>query len=189
MRDSGEAQPETEREQFLRRLSERYRQPLTAYFRRRVRSDNEAEDLTQEVFLRLIRRMDLDTIENPEAFVFRTAVNLLRDRSRRGKTQRSHLTEISYQQGDVEELSPERVFDSRQSLQQVIDVLEELDERSRDAFILHRLEGMKHAEIAELYGVSVSSVEKYIIKALALLTKRTVAIAAPRGGSNSSGEQ
>ena len=40
-------------------------------------------------------------------------------------------------------------------------------------FILHRLEGMKHAQIAELYGVSVSSVEKYIIKALALLTKRS----------------
>ena len=55
----------------------------------------------------------------------------------------------------------------------VIDALEELDERSRDAFILHRLEGMKHAQIAELYGVSVSSVEKYIIKALALLTERS----------------
>jgi RNA polymerase sigma factor (sigma-70 family) len=65
------------------------------------------------------------------------------------------------------------VFDSRQSLNVVIAVLEELDERTRDAFILHRLEGMKHAEIAELLGVSVSSVEKYIIKALALLAKRS----------------
>jgi RNA polymerase sigma-70 factor (ECF subfamily) len=40
---------------------------------------------------------------------------------------------------------------------------------------LHRLEGMKHTQIANLYGVSVSSVEKYIIKALALLTKRSAA--------------
>jgi RNA polymerase sigma-70 factor (ECF subfamily) len=65
------------------------------------------------------------------------------------------------------------VFDSRQSLTLVMSVLEELDERSRDAFILHRLEGMKHAQIAELMGVSVSSVEKYIIKALSLLMKRS----------------
>ena len=55
----------------------------------------------------------------------------------------------------------------------VLSVLDELDERSRDAFILHRLEGMKHAQIAEFMGVSVSSVEKYIIKALSLLMKRS----------------
>lgn len=165
---------EGEREIFLRRISEKYRQPLTAYFQRRVHSRNEAEDLTQEVFLRLVRRLDVEAIENPEAFIFRTAVNLLRDRSRRGKTQQSHLIDLTYRAG-IEELSPERVFDSRQSLTQVLGVLEELDERSRDAFILHRLEGMKHAEIADLYGVSVSSVEKYIIKALTLLAKRSVA--------------
>jgi RNA polymerase sigma-70 factor (ECF subfamily) len=163
-----------DRETFLRQISERYRQPLNAYFQRRVGSRNEAEDLTQEVFLRLVRRLDLETIENPEAFVFQTAVNLLRDRSRRGKTQHSHLVDLAHQHA-VEELSPERLFDSRQSLTMVLSVLEQLDERSRDAFILHRLEGMKHAEIANLYGVSVSSVEKYIIKALALLAKRSAA--------------
>jgi RNA polymerase sigma factor (sigma-70 family) len=167
-----EISTEGERESFLRRLSERYRQPLTAYFQRRVRSRNEAEDLTQEVFLRLVRRLEVESIDNPEAFVFRTAVNLLRDRSRRSKTQQSHLVELTHQQAAVEELSPERVFDSHQSLAVVISVLEELDERSRDAFILHRLEGVKHAEIAELFGVSVSSVEKYIMKALSLLAKR-----------------
>lgn len=166
----GEGERKNERERFLRQLSERYRQPLTAYFQRRVGSRSEAEDLTQEVFLRLLRRLDVEKLDNPEAFIFRTAVNLLRDRFRRGQTQRSHLVEVSQQQAGIEELSPERVFDSRQHLERVLDALEHLDERSRDAFILHRLEGMKHAQIAELYGVSVSSVEKYIIKALAALT-------------------
>jgi RNA polymerase sigma factor (sigma-70 family) len=161
-----------ERERFLKQLTERYRQPLNAYFQRRVGSRNEAEDLTQEVFLRLVKRLDVETLDNPEAFVFTTAANLLRDRFRRGQTQRSHLAEVSLQQPGIEELSPERVFDSRQHLEKVIQTLEQLDERSRDAFILHRLEGMKHAQIAELYGVSVSSVEKYIIKALAVLTER-----------------
>jgi len=166
---------DAEREAFLKQMSESYRQPLTAYFQRRVHSRNEAEDLTQEVFLRLVRRLDQDRIENPEAFVFRTAVNLLRDRSRRGKTFQSHLVEMTHQHPAVEELSPERVFDSRQSLTQVLEVLDGLDERTRDVFILHRLEGMKHAEIASLYGVSISSIEKYIIKVLTLLARRAVA--------------
>jgi RNA polymerase sigma factor (sigma-70 family) len=165
--------PSSDREKLLRQLSERYRLPLTAYFARRVGSRAEAEDLTQEVFLRMVRRLELEDVENVEAFVFRTAVNLLRDRSRRDKSQSVRKVEFASRLTDVDDLSPERVFDSRQSLTQVIAVLEELDERTRDAFILHRLEGMKHAQIAELLGVSVSSVEKYVIKALTLLSKRT----------------
>ena len=165
--------PSTDREKLLRQLSERYRLPLTAYFARRVGSRAEAEDLTQEVFLRMVRRLELEDVENVEAFVFRTAVNLLRDRSRRDKSQSVRKVEFASRLTDVDDLSPERVFDSRQSLTHVISVLEELDERTRDAFILHRLEGMKHAQIAELLGVSVSSVEKYIIKALTLLARRT----------------
>ena len=164
---------------FLEELSQKYRRPLIAYFQRRVRSREEAEDLTQEVFLRLVRRRDVETIDNPEAFVFRTAINLLRDRSRRGKTLSSHLDEMAHGQNAFEDLSPERVVNGRQSLQSVLRALDELDERSRDVFILHRLEGMKHAEIANLYGVSVSSVEKYIIKALAHLAKRGAELERP----------
>jgi RNA polymerase sigma-70 factor (ECF subfamily) len=158
---------------FFRELSQTYRQPLTRYFQRRVGAREEAEDLTQEVFLRLLRRPGADRIENPEAFLFRTAVNLMRDRARRGKTASSHLAEMANRQTDVEALSPERVLDSRQSLQSALAALKELDERTRDVFILHRLEGLKYAEIANLYGVSVSSIEKYIIKALAHLARRT----------------
>ena len=165
--------PTADREKLLRQLSERYRLPLTAYFARRVGSRSEAEDLTQEVFLRMVRRLELENVENVEAFVFRTAVNLLRDRSRRDKSQSVRRVEFANRQTDVDDLSPERVFDSRQSLTLVIAVLEGLDERTRDAFILHRLEGMKHSQIAELLGVSVSSVEKYIIKALTQLAKRS----------------
>ena len=168
------AQPELDPTQqaFFRRLSETYRGPLTAYFERRVRSRAEAEDLTQEVFLRLVRRLDAEAIDNPEAFLFRTAVNLLRDRSRREKTFRNHLSETELRQDRFEGISPERVLESRQALQRALRCLEELDERTRDAFILHRLEGLKYAEIAEVFGVSVSSVEKYIIKALAHLMRR-----------------
>ncbi len=161
-----------ESEAFLRAMSDAYRAPLMRFFRRRVGSDAEAEDLTQEVFLRLLRRPDATEIDNPEAFLFRMAVNLLRDRARRGRTFAAHETELVARHERVEGLSPERVLEGRQSLTQAMRILGELDERVRDAFILHRLEGLKYAEIAELFGVSVSSVEKYVIKALAHLARR-----------------
>lgn len=165
--------PARGQEQLLDQLAQRYRYPLIAFFVRRVHSSSEAEDLTQEVFLRMVRRLGVSSVENVEAFLFRTAVNLLRDRSRRGKSLASREVDFAQRTGEVDDLSPERLFDSRQSLGKVIEALAELDERTRDAFILHRLEGMKHAQIAEVLGVSVSSVEKYIVKALALLVKRS----------------
>jgi RNA polymerase sigma-70 factor (ECF subfamily) len=161
-----------EGERFLRRMSAAYRQPLTRFFRRRTGSDAEADDLTQEVFLRLLRHPDASSIDNPEAFLFRTAVNLLRDRARRAHTRAQGLSELTLRLDGVEGLSPQRVLEGRQSLDRALRALGELDVRARDAFMLHRLEGLKYAEIAELFGVSVSSVEKYVIKALAHLARR-----------------
>ena len=173
---AGTARPDSaaqaEAQAFLRRLSEAYHLPLVRYFQRRVGTREEAEDLTQEVFLRMLRRPDAEPLDNPEAFLFRTAVNLLRDRARRGRTSQGYLDEVTHQQDHFEALSPERVLTGRQSLRSALRILEELDERTRDVFILHRLEGLKYAEIANLYGVSVSSIEKYIIKALAHVAQR-----------------
>jgi RNA polymerase sigma factor (sigma-70 family) len=169
---------ETQGDALLNRLSARYRGPLTSYFLRRVRRRDEAEDLTQEVFLRMVRSLQRpegdggERIDNPEAFLFRTAVNLLRDRARRAKTFAEHLAEAVHRDESVEVRSPERVLQGRQSLRSALAALEELDARTRDVFILHRLEGLKHAEIASLYGVSSSSIEKYMIKALAHLARR-----------------
>jgi RNA polymerase sigma-70 factor (ECF subfamily) len=63
-------------------------------------------------------------------------------------------------------LGPERVVAGRQSLRQVIDALQELPERTRTIFILHRLEKLKKAEVAALFGLSISGIDKHLIKAL-----------------------
>jgi RNA polymerase sigma factor (sigma-70 family) len=176
--NSAQKQVEAHGDVLLDHLSARYRGPLTSYFLRRVRRRDEAEDLTQEVFLRMVRSLQRpdgdggERIDNPEAFLFRTAVNLLRDRARRAKTFADHLAEAVHRDESVEVLSPERVLQGRQSLRSALAALEELDARTRDVFILHRLEGLKYAEIASLYGVSSSSIEKYMIKALAHLARR-----------------
>lgn len=159
-----------------------YRQALLAYFGRRVRSAAEAEDLTQDVFERMLRSLERGPIFNAEALLFRIAVNLLRDRARKIH---SHGVEeplpseaiIDVADGRTaspltEDLSPERVVIGERTLQEVLSALDELGERTRAMFYLYRFENLKVREIAELYGISVSGVEKQISRALLHLTRR-----------------
>ena len=153
-----------------------YRPALLAYFGRRVRSAAEAEDLTQDVFERLLRSLERGPILNAEALVFRIAVNLLRDRAR--KVHSHGIEEPLPSDGDgftdalTEGLSPERVVVGERTLQEALSALDELGERTRAMFYLYRFENLKVREIAELYGISVSGVEKQISRALLHLTRR-----------------
>lgn len=154
-----------------------YRPALLAYFGRRVRSAAEAEDLTQDVFERVLRSLERGPILNAEALVFRIAVNLLRDRARRAQC---HGIEeplpsdgvADFADGLTEGLSPERVVVGERTLQEALSALDELGERTRAMFYLYRFENLKVREIAELYGISVSGVEKQISRALLHLTRR-----------------
>lgn len=149
-----------------------FREPLRRYFLRRVHNMDEAEDLTQELLMRMVRKFDGSIPENPEAFLFSSAANLLKDRGRRQKTAKHFLNELTSSfSNDVDELSPDRVLDSREFLRETLEVLNGLDEKVRSAFILNRLEGMKYKEIARLFGMSASSIEKYVIKAQTCLAQ------------------
>ncbi|MEI9927533.1 MAG: sigma factor [Sphingomonas sp.] len=79
----GEADESTDRREYVQRLYAQFRTPLFRFFLRRVRDWDEAEDLTQDVFSRLLGSTRRDQIEAPGAFVFQVATNLLRDRGRR----------------------------------------------------------------------------------------------------------
>lgn len=162
---------ETGHERLIIALSSKYREALRRYFLRRVGDAQEADDLTQEVFVRIIRKSDMEAVENPEGFLFRAALNLLRDRSRQARTANAFIAEITSHMGDnFEVLSPERVLDSKQVLRTVLKALDNLDPRMRNVFILYRLEGLKQTEIAAMYGISLSSVEKYIVKCQSYLS-------------------
>lgn len=159
------------------RLDARFRGPLMSFFLRRVRDRDEAEDLTQDVFVRLVGSASLDNIENADAFVFKVASNLLLDRARRSRNRVEKIgldsalvDEIA--QEFVEDRGPERVLLGRQALCDVLAALDELGERTRNIFILFRLENMKQRDIAELYGISQSTVEKHVMRAVMHLAVR-----------------
>ena len=182
----GRASASTERRQdaLLARLDARFRGPLMVFFMRRQFTRPEAEDLTQEVFLRMVGRDGAEAPENPDVYVFQIAANLLRDRARRSLTRHSDdhtsldapadLTAagLTDHPGLVEDRGPERVLLAQESLAQALRALDELGERTRHIYVLHRLEKMRHKEIAALLGLSVSAVEKHIIRAVAHLAER-----------------
>jgi len=163
-------------------LSARFQQPLMTFFLRRCRDYAEAEDLTQEVLLRVVRAAGserADRIERAESFVFKVAINLLRDRRRRtlrdGSPDFVPLDEVEEDGTEwrlAEDISPERVLSSRESLADALRALEELGAKTRDIFILFRLENMKQKDIAALYGIGRSTVEKHVMKAALHLAMR-----------------
>jgi RNA polymerase sigma-70 factor (ECF subfamily) len=158
-------------------LDARFRASLLAYFLRRTGNPQEAEDLTQETFVRLIGSSTFENADEARAFVFRVASNLLRDRARsQTRLRRFPTLPLDSVAGDepklVEGIDPERVLISRENLSEVLACLDELGERTKNIFILFRLEGMRHKGIAAFYGISVSTVEKHVMAAVLHLTRR-----------------
>ncbi len=153
-------------------LGRRYRPALMAFFVRRIQNPAEAEDLTQEVLVRLME-FSSDEVANPEAYIFRIAANLVRDRYRRIQVRDSWRTDVAHRdEGAADYVDPLRLLEGREAVGQVSKALAELPPRSREILLLFRLERMRKREIAEMYGISISGIDKHIIKATAFLTKR-----------------
>ena len=159
---------------LLRLWFERYQNSLYAYFLRHTRHCADAEDLVQDVFVRLGRMQDVNKIRDGEAFLFETAANLLKDWGRRKRIQGLRIDPTAeYFELKDREPGPERVLQAKVELGAVVQALNGLGEKTRRIFILRRLEQVKCQEIASLYGISVKAVERHIAKALLHLSKAT----------------
>ena len=163
-----------ERNRVIEGLVAEYGDALTRYFMRRSFDLPEAEEMTNELFFRLVRRVTTEPHQNLGALLFHSAANLVKDRFRRASARRAFLAaNADLDANNTEVISPERVLQGKQSLQSILALLDTLDKRSKDMFLLHRVEGLKYAEIAAIYGISVSAVEKHIMKCLALVATRS----------------
>jgi len=139
---------------------------LTRYFQRRLPNTHEVEDLVQEVFLRIVRRGDSQDLDRFEGYVFQTAASVIKDRFRRRRARMSDshvpFEPDQHSQADV---SPEQTLLAREALRSTTRAIMALPERTRTIFVLRRLEGLSHPEIARRLGLSLSTVEKHIQRA------------------------
>jgi RNA polymerase sigma factor (sigma-70 family) len=162
-------------------LIARYRAPLMSYFLRRLGNRSDAEDLTQEVFTRIVRQQDLDPLNIPDGLIFTIAANLLKDHHRRGNVRNvgthvsldADLGALNSEPGFVEILNPERALIAKERLALVLAALDDMPNLTRDIFLMYRLEGTKQREIAELFKISLSTVEKHLGRALKHLAENS----------------
>lgn len=142
-----------------------------AFFLRRIRDHAEAEDLTQEVFIRMLD--SARTGEVPDGYVFQIAANLLVDRARRAKVRSSYAEMMSSNaERGVELIDPDRIASGRADLAKFMEALGAMPERQRTMFVLYRLENMSQEMIGEAFGISASAVKKQIAAAMVFLTAR-----------------
>lgn len=154
-------------------LAERYRQPLIRYFSRRGVSAFACEDLAQETFTRVLSLADRQHILNLEAYLFQVAASVFSDHLRRNRVRRedAHVP-LEGAADPAEVLTPQRVLEGREAIQRVVAALAELKPKTREIFLLNRLDGLSYTQIAVRFGVSPSAIEKHMIKALAHLHKK-----------------
>lgn len=132
---------------------------------RRGRSADDIDDLMQEAFLRLQSYCREHSVQNTEAFMVRTVLNLSAQQARDARPYQS-MTDDSEILSIIDQTpSPDEVYAGQQRLRMMKAGLDRLSARTREAFLMHRLEGMSYMQIAEKLGISVSMVEKYIARA------------------------
>ena len=123
-------------------------------------------DKVQEAFIKLWDNCKNITPEKAKSFLFTTANNMMLNEFKHQKVVlRHHQTKPK----DYTNENPEFLLEESEYMQKYENALSNLTEAQRVAFLLNRVEGKKHKEIAEMLGISRKAVEKRIYGALAKL--------------------
>ena len=146
---------------------------LRAYAFRFSNGANDIDDLVHETFASLIGYNSWQGIDNVQAFAFRTLKNVALKAARRSRV--VSITVIA----DLDSLNlvdempgAERVLEGRDELRRLAKLISELPPRCRKAFTLRKIYGLSNQEIAERLGLSISTVEKHVVKGLRLCSER-----------------
>jgi RNA polymerase sigma-70 factor (ECF subfamily) len=122
-----------------------------------------AEDIAQDAFVKLSDRSVSGT---DRALLVRTAQNLALDHLRARRVRDRYARAVLSDPHVAEVPGPENALAARQELNAFLLALKALPKRTQQIFLLNRLDGMSYPKIAEALGVSVSTVEKDMIRAL-----------------------
>lgn len=150
----------------LGELFERNKRDLLDCLTRRV-GPEDAFDLLQETFVRMLRRRQTKPIDDEDAYLRTTAINLARDHSRHAKSVSRHVAPGDIP-ADVAEagLDPAQACEMRDDLRRLYMAMRSLPPRCREVFILRRFHDLTPHEIAGRLGISRNMVEKHLRLAL-----------------------
>ena len=154
---------------FVSSAFEQYHAGLHRFLMRRLRSTQNAQDLAQETYLRLLRMDDCELVRKPQAYLYRIAANLVYEFKMRERNEPIAFDSEAFERAaESAEAPPIADADERLSLaRQLESVLAQLPPLYRAVFVLRKREGMSYPEIARALDISVHTVKKYLARAVA----------------------
>ncbi|WP_457787717.1 sigma-70 family RNA polymerase sigma factor [Pseudomonas sp. PL-6] len=139
---------------------------LLGWLRQRLGCPQQAADLAQDAFVRLLLQREAPAVREPRAFLATVARGLLIDHYRRASLERAYLEALA-QLPEPQVPSPESQALVMESLVAIDRLLDGLRPAVREAFLLSQLDGLTYPQIAERLGLSVSSIQQYMAQAFA----------------------
>lgn len=154
-------------------LFESHNRSLMRFLTYRLRSAQEAKEVAQEAYVRILQLDALSGVSYLRAFLFKTAANLATDRlksaSRRGRIDQLEFFDITRA-----EPSAESSVSADQQLTAVMQAVRELPPKCRYAFIMNRCYGHDISEVAQLMNLSERMVRIYVERALGFCRERLI---------------
>lgn len=145
---------------------------LRRYLDRRLSDPQTASDLVQDAFVNVLERPE-GRIEDIRAYLYATVRNLLLNHHKQEARRRTDpvppeaLLDIA-----ADQPTPEEVVDSCLQLERVHALVQELPLRTQQIFVLNRIDGLTHAEVARQLRLSESAVQKHLASAIVHMTRR-----------------
>lgn len=168
--------------QSIEMLMRRYQQPLYRFCMHLCRSQAEADDLFQDVWLRVIKHIDAhDEHYSWESWLFTIAINLYRDRYRKAKRWLLRVKPYWDTDKQSEELEripadrksqPEQQMEAQCEKEQVRQALNQLKDDHRIPLVLFYMQECSYQEIADIMGISIGTVKSRLFAAKQALKKQ-----------------
>jgi RNA polymerase sigma-70 factor (ECF subfamily) len=160
-------------------LLERHRAPILHYLYRMVQNEAVAEELTQEVFLRVYKsRGNYEPTAKFTTWVFRIAMHLALNWIRDGRSEKSQTSLDEETANGASRQVPDRRRTVEQELvhqaklREVREAIDELPAKQRAAVMMHKYREMEYAQIASSIGCSESAVKSLLFRAYEALRGR-----------------
>ena len=162
-----DSKPVAKNSKLLEQQYRKYEQEIRRFLAKQVANDEIAEDLTQEAFLKVQNVEDLQSINNPRAYLFAITRNLLIDHFKNRKTQQQDdMLEFDENIHWSKTSTEENRLEAREDLRRLAVAIRSLPPRAQKAFILNRVYRFSYAEVGRMMGISPRTVENHAIKGL-----------------------
>ena len=169
--DKASAEERETHEREIERLFQEHNQSLLRFVTARLHSEQEAREIAQEAYVRLLNLDKPNTVSYLRAFLFRIAANLVSDRLKQ-RNRRREIRDLVF--FDIAKTSPppEKVLGAREELEVIRLAIEELPAKCRMAFLSHKIHDLSVEDTALQMRLSVRMVRLYIARAIAHCKER-----------------